>query len=56
MRGLFDFVDQQLSETDCDGSLRYTLMFLGQEQLAVDPVVKWLQNGWAMRLRSAGQL
>jgi hypothetical protein len=44
MRSLFDFVDQRLSETDCDGSLQQTLAFLGQRQLPVDPVIKWLES------------
>jgi hypothetical protein len=44
MRNLFDFVDEQLSSVDCDDSLRWTLAFLENGRLAVDPVVRWLQN------------
>src|SRR5262249_17667305 len=44
MRSLCDFVDQQLSESECDGTLRAALLFLEQQQLPVDPVVSWLRN------------
>jgi hypothetical protein len=41
-RALFDFVDQQLSDKECDGTLKYTLVFVGQNNLPADPVFKWL--------------
>jgi hypothetical protein len=44
MRNLFDFVDQQLSENECDDTLRAALLFLEQQQLPVEPVVSWLRN------------
>lgn len=44
MRGLFDFVDEKLSNGECDSSLTHTLTFLGQRELPVEPVVRWLQD------------
>jgi Protein of unknown function (DUF2695) len=44
MRSLFDFVDQQLAEVDCDGTLQKTLVFLEKRRLPVDAVIMWLRN------------
>jgi|SRR5262245_54277443 len=44
MRALFDFVDEQLSKTECDDSLSHTLIFLGQRELPVESVVRWLED------------
>ena len=44
MRALFDFVDQKLSGNECDNRLTHTLIFLGDNQLPVDQVVRWLQD------------
>jgi len=44
MRELFDFVDQQISATDCDDTLKHTLEFLGQEGLPAQPVINWLEG------------
>jgi hypothetical protein len=47
MRSLFNFVDEQLAEADCDGTLHNTLVFLEQHNLATEPVLQWLQNAGA---------
>jgi Protein of unknown function (DUF2695) len=44
MRSLFDFVDEQLSDSECDHSLRHTLAFLESQGIAPDPVVAWLRD------------
>lgn len=44
MRSLFDFVDERLSNVDCDGSLELTVTFLQQRKLPVEPVVNWLRS------------
>jgi len=44
MRSLFDFVDEKLSDGECDGSLSHTLTFLGQRERPVEPAVSWLQG------------
>jgi len=44
MRSLFDFVDERLSNADCDGSLERTVTFLQQRKLPVELVVNWLRS------------
>ena len=44
MKALFDFVDQQLSGCECDGTLQKTLKFLSSNALLVDSVVKWIED------------
>jgi hypothetical protein len=47
MRALFDSVDQQLTDQNCDDTLKYTLAFLNQHGLSVEPVIKWLEAAGA---------
>ena len=44
MKSLFDFVEEQLSDSECDHSLRHTLAFLESQGIPPEPVVAWLQN------------
>lgn len=44
MRNLFDYLDEQLSDTKCDGTLQMTLAFLGRDQLPISAVVAWLES------------
>jgi hypothetical protein len=44
MRALFDFVGQKLSGNECDNRLTHTLVFLGDNELPVDQVVRWLHD------------
>jgi hypothetical protein len=44
MKALFDFVDQRLSETECDHSFRHTIAFLDSQQIQQENVLAWLEN------------
>jgi hypothetical protein len=44
LRTLFDFVDQQLSQNECDNTFKYALYFLSDHQIDANPVVHWLEN------------
>jgi uncharacterized protein DUF2695 len=44
MRAMFDFIDQQLRESECDNTLRHTLLFLSQNKLKAGPVIHWLEE------------
>jgi len=44
MKSLFNFVDEQLADSECDHSLRHTLAFLESQGMPAEPVVAWLQN------------
>ncbi|HTC95325.1 MAG TPA: DUF2695 domain-containing protein [Terriglobales bacterium] len=44
MKSLFDFVDEHLSDSECDHSLRHTLAFLESQGIPAEPVVPWLRN------------
>jgi len=39
IRAMFDFIDQQLRESECDNTLRHTLLFLSQNKLEAGPVI-----------------
>lgn len=43
---LFDFLDEQFEETDCDHNFNITIEFLRKHECPVDSVLEWLsQNG-----------
>jgi hypothetical protein len=42
LKALFDFLDEQLSEADCDDTLRMTRQFLKSRNLPVPVVSEWL--------------
>src|SRR5215470_20453662 len=44
MKSLFDFVDEELDEAECDHTLRHTLSFLERLQVSSEPVIAWLQD------------
>jgi hypothetical protein len=44
LRDLFDFVDQRLADSECDNTLRYTLLFLSERQLESEGTISWLEN------------
>lgn len=47
LRQLFDYVDSELKNTDCDHTLRYAIAFLEKSAVThVDEVISWLnENG-----------
>ena len=38
----FDYLDQQLSEHNCDDTLRFTQQFAASYNLAFEPIKQWL--------------
>jgi Protein of unknown function (DUF2695) len=44
MRAVFDFVDQQLAESECDNTLKHAVHFLSEHHVDADSVVSWLGN------------
>ena len=44
LRALFDFVDQGLSESECDDTLKQTVLFLSRHKVEAAPVLKWLEE------------
>ncbi len=44
MKALFDFVDQRLSESECDHTLRHTIAFLDSQKVSEEPVLSWLED------------
>jgi hypothetical protein len=44
LRGLFSFLDTQLSETECDHTLRFTRVFLATKDADDARVIAWLQQ------------
>jgi hypothetical protein len=44
MKALFDFVDQKLSESECDHTLRYTIAFLDSQGAPQEAVLLWLED------------
>ena len=41
---MFDFIDQQLAQNECDNTFKYLLHFLSEHQIEANPVVHWLEN------------
>ena len=44
MRELFDYVDAQLSDMECDNNLTHTRAFLSAAKLPQDKTILWLQD------------
>ncbi|GGF16919.1 DUF2695 domain-containing protein [Hymenobacter cavernae] len=44
LKALFDYLDEELSETDCGDTLRLTKQFLQERNLPVATVTEWLGN------------
>lgn len=44
LKNLFDFIDEQLSSGECDDTLRYTRMFIQQNNLEEAGFVQWLHD------------
>ena len=44
VRNLFDFVDQSLSDVECDSTLKHTLLFVSQHDLEAMPIITWLER------------
>ncbi|WP_426058334.1 DUF2695 domain-containing protein [Hymenobacter sp. B1770] len=42
LAAFFDYLDQQLTEHDCDDTLRFTQEFAATQNLAFEPVKQWL--------------
>ena len=42
LQAFFDYLDQQLSEHDCDDTLRFTQEFAASHNLAFEPIKQWL--------------
>ncbi|MCU1333870.1 MAG: Protein of uncharacterized function [Candidatus Angelobacter sp.] len=41
---MFDFVDQQLAQNECDNTFEYLFHFLSEHQIEANAVVHWLEN------------
>lgn len=41
---LFDFIDQQLDDSDCDNTLKFTMLFISQRGLETGSVIPWLES------------
>ena len=44
LQAFFDYLDQQLSEPDCDDTLHFTQQFAASHNLAFEPIKHWLDN------------
>ena len=44
LRALFDFIDQQLGERECDNSLKFAMLFISQRGLEPGNVIPWLES------------
>lgn len=44
LKALFDFLDAQLSKSDCDHTLRFTLEYVRQNAMDETLVVSWLEK------------
>ncbi|HWZ84225.1 MAG TPA: DUF2695 domain-containing protein, partial [Terriglobales bacterium] len=44
MKALFDFVDQRLSDSECNHTLRHTIEYLDGQQIPHEPVLSWLED------------
>lgn len=43
---LFDYLDEKLSDIECDNTLKYTLKFLKQTNIPIEKSIQWLkENG-----------
>jgi hypothetical protein len=44
LKGLFDFLDRQFSESECDDTLRFTREYLRRNAMDENLVVQWLEK------------
>lgn len=44
LRALFDYIDNQLGESECDNTLKHTALFLSQRKLESVRVISWLES------------
>jgi hypothetical protein len=44
LKGLFDFLDEQLSESDCDDTLRLTRDYVRRNAMDESLIVPWLEE------------
>jgi Protein of unknown function (DUF2695) len=44
MKALFDYIDQHLSSSECDDTLRYAREFIHAQNLPEGPVIAWLES------------
>ena len=44
LRALFDFIDQQLGDCECDNTLQYAMLFIAQRKLEAGSVITWLES------------
>lgn len=44
LKGLFDFLDVQLSEGECDDTLRFTREYINRNAVDEDSIVQWLEK------------
>ena len=42
LQAFFDYLDQQLTEHDCDDTLRFSQEFAASHSLAFEPIKQWL--------------
>jgi hypothetical protein len=44
LKELFDFLDEQLADSDCDDTLRFSREFIRQHAMEEDQTIQWLQE------------
>jgi hypothetical protein len=44
LKELFDFLDERLSDSHCDDSLRFTREFVRQHAMEEDRIIRWLEE------------
>jgi len=44
LKELFDFLDERLSESNCDDTLRFTREFVRQHAMEEDLTIQWLEE------------
>jgi hypothetical protein len=44
LKGLFDFLDEKLSESDCDDTLRFTREYIRRNAMDENLITQWLEK------------
>jgi Protein of unknown function (DUF2695) len=44
LQAFFDYLDQQLTEHECDNTLRFAQQFAASHNLAFEPIKQWLND------------
>jgi hypothetical protein len=44
LKGLFDFLNQKLSDNDCDDTLRFAREYIQRNTTDADGVIRWLEE------------